>query len=307
MTEVLLRDVRGELARRRRRPGQEGQFSYRAGYLPEERRKIEAALFNNELLGVISTNALELGIDVGSLDAAVIVGYPEPSPPPGSRRVAPDGARASRRRCSSVTNAPIDQYLMTTRSTSSGARREHAVLDRGNPHILLSHLRCAAFEIPLSRKEEPEFGGLTPGILDLLEEHKHLREIRGRWYYTARTTRRPPSRCGTPRRTPTRFSTPPPRADGGDEQGKNRVIGTVDEGSAFWQVHPQAVYMHDGETYFVDKLDLSERTDLRPQGRPRLLHAGGFRHACGRRGRQTWKRPGAARKSASGRARCWTS
>lgn len=259
MTEVLLRDARAELrddggglAKKVR--------SYRAGYLPEERRKIEAALFNGELLGVISTNALELGIDVGSLDAAVIVGYPGTIASTWQQ-----AGRAGRRESESAAvlighNAPIDQYLMTNPAYFFERSPEHAVLDRGNPHILLSHLRCAAFEIPLSRKEEPEFGGLTPGILDLLEEHKHLREIRGRWYYAREDY--PAAGVSLRNASQNAYTILDASAsrDGGGEQGKNRVLGTVDEGSAFWQVHPQAVYMHDGETYFVDKLDLVERT-----------------------------------------------
>jgi DEAD/DEAH box helicase domain-containing protein len=157
-------------------------------------------------------------------------------------------------------NAPIDQYLMTNPEYFFERSPEHAVLDRGNPHILLSHLRCAAFEIPLSRKEEPEFGGLTPGILDLLEEHKHLREIRGRWYYSREDY--PAATVSLRNASQNAYTILDASAsrDGDGEQGKNRVLGTVDEGSAFWQVHPQAVYMHDGETYFVDKLDLVERT-----------------------------------------------
>jgi DEAD/DEAH box helicase domain-containing protein len=259
MTEVLLRDIRGEL----REDGgglAKKVRSYRAGYLPEERRKIEAALFNNELLGVISTNALELGIDVGSLDAAVIVGYPGTIASTWQQ-----AGRAGRRESESAAvlighNAPIDQYLMTNPAYFFERSPEHAVLDRGNPHILLSHLRCAAFEIPLSRKEEPEFGGLTPGILDLLEEHKHVREIRGRWYYTREDY--PAATVSLRNASQNAYTILDASAsrDGGEEQGKNRVLGTVDEGSAFWQVHPQAVYMHDGETYFVDKLDLGERT-----------------------------------------------
>lgn len=258
MTEVLLRDVRGEL----RDDGgglSKKVRSYRAGYLPEDRRKIEAALFNGELLGVISTNALELGIDVGSLDASVIVGYPGTIASTWQQ-----AGRAGRRESESAAvlighNAPIDQYLMTNPEYFFERSPEHAILDRGNPHILLSHLRCAAFEIPLSRKEEPEFGGLTPGILDLLEEHQHLREVRGRWYYT----REDYPAAGVSLRNASQnvytILDASASRDGGDEQGRNRVLGTVDEGSAFWQVHPEAVYMHEGETYFVDKLDLSER------------------------------------------------
>src|SRR5690606_28367993 len=122
---------------------------YRAGYLASERRKIEAALFNGELRGVISTNALELGIDVGSLDAAILVGYPGTIASTWQQ-----AGRAGRRQSESVAilvghNAPIDQYLMQNPDYFFRNNPENAILDPGNPHILLNHLRCAAFEIPI--------------------------------------------------------------------------------------------------------------------------------------------------------------
>ncbi len=272
MTEVLLRycqeDLRregGGLARKIR--------AYRAGYLPEERRRIEAALFEGDLLGVISTNALELGIDVGSLDAALLVGYPGTIASTWQQ-----AGRAGRREEESAAvflahNAPIDQYLMANPLYFFGRTPENAILDPSNPHILVNHLRCASFEIPISRAEETSFGEYGPAILDLLRERQHLNEVKGRWFYTRGDypssgfslrnagdnvyTIIDTSAAGSERnRGEARGAAEP----AGMEARGNRVIGTVDEPSAFTQVHPQAVYMHEGETYFVDRLDLAEKS-----------------------------------------------
>ncbi len=279
MTEVLLRDCRAEL--RDDGGGLASKIrSYRAGYLAEERRRIEAALFDGELLAVISTSALELGIDVGSLDAALLVGYPGTVASTWQQ-----AGRAGRREEESAAvlighNAPIDQYLMTHPEYFFDRTPENAVCDRSNPHLLLNHLRCAAFEIPIRPEEEELFGPQAPAILDLLQEHGHLRAVKGRWYYTREDY---PSAGVSLRNAGENVYTILDTTAGGEEargggaegrsglpgrgeppggrtQGDVRVIGTIDELSAFWQVHPQAVYMHEGETYFVDRLDLAEKT-----------------------------------------------
>jgi ATP-dependent helicase YprA (DUF1998 family) len=163
-----------------------------------------------------------------------------------------------------------------------GRTPENALLDPANPHILLNHLRCAAFEIPLLRSEENGLGEYAPAILDLLQERGHLQEVKGRWFYTRGDY---PSAGFSLRNagenvytiidmSATRgiMGTGPspgavdvegaalqnvPRAPQSERSG--RVIGTCDELSAFSQLHPQAIYMQDGETYFVDRLDLTEK------------------------------------------------
>jgi DEAD/DEAH box helicase domain-containing protein len=286
MTEVLLRYCQEEL--RRDGGGLAGRIrAYRGGYLPQERRKIEAALFSGELLAVVSTNALELGIDVGSLDVALLVGYPGTIASTWQQ-----AGRAGRREAESAAvfvahNGPVDQYLMANPDYFFGRSPEAAVLDPANPHILLNHLRCAAFEIPISRAEETGFGEYAPAILDLLQERGHLKEVKGRWFYTKGdypaasvslrnsgenvytildttsgrlehesrevpiTSRRGLGSAASEGRTPDGAPSSPERG--------NRVIGTVDELSAFSQVHPQAVYMQDGDTWLVDRLDLTEK------------------------------------------------
>lgn len=249
LTEVLLRycqealrEAGGGLAAKLR--------AYRAGYLASERRKIEAALFNGELRGVISTNALELGIDVGSLDAAILVGYPGTIASTWQQ-----AGRAGRRQSESVAilvghNAPIDQYLMQNPDYFFRNNPENAILDPGNPHILLNHLRCAAFEIPIPVPEEGTWGEYAPAILDLLQDRALVRQVKGRWFYASEDY---PAATFSLRNSGENEYTII------DTSETNRVIGTIDEPSAFTQVHPQAVYLHDAETYLVDSLDLSER------------------------------------------------
>ncbi|MBD3161721.1 MAG: DEAD/DEAH box helicase [Candidatus Eisenbacteria bacterium] len=251
LTEVLLRYCQEELARDGGGAAKKIR-AYRGGYLPEERRAIEKALFDGDLRGVISTNALELGIDVGSLDAAVLVGFPGTIASTWQQ-----AGRAGRREDESVAilvghNLPIDQYLMRHPAYFFERTPEHAVIDPENPHILLSHLRCAVYELPLRREEERDWGEYAPAILDLLGEHGEVKEVKGRWYSTKEGY--PASNVSLRNAAENVYTiTETGRPDG------NRVIGTIDEPSAFPQVHPQAIYMHDAETFFVDRLDTEEK------------------------------------------------
>lgn len=251
LTEVLLRYCQEELQRDGGGLAKKIR-AYRGGYLPEERRAIEKALFEGELMGVVSTNALELGIDVGSLDAAVLIGFPGTIASTWQQ-----AGRAGRREDESIAilvghNLPIDQYLMRHPVYFFERTPEHAVIDPQNPHILLSHLRCAVYEMPVRRQEERDWGEFAPAILDLLSEHDEIKEVKGRWYFTKEGY--PAANVSLRNAAENVYTiTETGRPDG------NRVIGTIDEPSAFPQVHPQAIYMHDAETYFVDRLDTEEK------------------------------------------------
>ncbi|UCH84739.1 MAG: DEAD/DEAH box helicase [Candidatus Latescibacterota bacterium] len=224
--------------------------SYRGGYLPEERRRIEQALFSGELQAVVSTNALELGIDVGSLESAVLVGYP------GSiASTWQQAGRAGRGKEPSLVvliphDSPIDQYMVQHPDYFFGRSPENAVIDSKNPHIVLSQMRSAAFELPVEKKDWESFGEYCGAILQILEEDHQLKRKGSKYYWSGGSY---PSADVSLRNI-------------GDavytiiEQGAdNRVIGTIDEISAHMQVHPEAVYMHAGETYFVNELDLVKK------------------------------------------------
>ena len=250
VTEVMLRYCQDELSARG--GGLSSRLkAYRGGYLPQERRQIEASLFSGELLGVISTNALELGIDVGSLDASILVGFPGTIASTWQQ-----AGRAGRREGESLSvlmahNMPMDQYLMRHPDYLFTRSPEHAVVDPGNPHILLGHLKCAAYELPIGGRDGALFGDYTAALLQLLEEYRQIKMIRGKAYYSR--TEYPAAEISL--RT-TSFNTYTIVEAGKDG---NRVIGTMDEASAYSQIHPQAIYLHAADSYIVDDLNLVEK------------------------------------------------
>ena len=224
--------------------------AYRGGYLPEERREIERQLVDREILGVASTNALELGIDIGSLDACIIVGYPGTV-----ASLWQQAGRAGRGTEESVVfligqNSPTDQYLMTHCDYLFRQNPEQAVVDPDNPHIAVDHLRCAVHELPLPDDEAAAFGSYADVLLELLEEDRVVRHIDGKWYWAC--SEYPAAKVNLRNIAGAVYTIQ-------DEAAGERVIGTMDEVSAMSQLHDHAVYLHAGETYFVNKLDLTEK------------------------------------------------
>lgn len=223
---------------------------YRGGYLPEERREIERQLFSGELMGVASTNALELGIDVGSLDAAIIVGFPGTIA--STWQQAGRAGRASDESLAVFVgyNDPIDQYLVRHGEYFFRQTPEKAVIDPENRYILAKHLRCAAFELPILEADMRLFGDMTEPIVDLLEEFKELKELDGRFYWSSTEQ---PSRDVSLRTISEDTYTIVDAAD------RNKVVGVVDGVSALEVVYPEAIYLHEGETYYVRELDLKQK------------------------------------------------
>ncbi|MGB2820220.1 MAG: DEAD/DEAH box helicase, partial [Phycisphaerae bacterium] len=224
--------------------------AYRGGYLPEERREIERQLVAREILGVASTNALELGIDIGSLDACIIVGYPGTV-----ASLWQQAGRAGRGLEESIVfligqNSPTDQYLMTHCAYLFAQNPEQAVVDPDNPHIAVDHIRCAAHELPLKDDETGLFGPYTKVVLELLEEDEAVRHIDGNWYWAC--SQYPAAKVNLRNIAGAVYTIQ-------DEAAGERVIGTMDEVSALSQLHDHAVYLHAGQTYFVNKLDLDEK------------------------------------------------
>ena len=248
-SELIFRYVQDALSRHSPRLAK-AVHAYRSGYLPEERREIERRLAENELLGVATTNALELGIDIGSLDACVIVGYP------GSiASTWQQAGRAGRGQDEAAVflvgqNGPIDQYLMHHPGYLFGRSPEHAVVDPDNPHIAIGHIRCALSELPFEPHELDFFGPHTIAILEILEDSGQARRAGRQWTYSGDDY---PAGDVELRTATDVVYTIQDNTDG------NRVIGTIDELSAYSQVHTHAVYLHAGETYFVDKLDTDRK------------------------------------------------
>lgn len=223
---------------------------YRAGYLPEERRRIEKQLFSGQLLGAVATVALELGIDIGDLEATVLTGYP------GSiASTWQQAGRSGRGRERSLSfliglDNPLDQYFMRHPDFFFGKNFENALINPDNPYILRAHLLCAAWELPLTGNDEKIFGDAFQNQKTLLLEQGLLREHRHRWHPSPSITY--PSREVSIRST----------------SGENfalfdlttgALLETVEADVAFFQVYPGATYLHQGQPYLVASLDLPAR------------------------------------------------
>ncbi len=222
--------------------------AYRGGYLPEERREIEQALRSGRLTGLAATNALELGIDVQGLDAVLLAGFP------GTRAALwQQVGRAGRsgREALGVLVArddPLDTYLVHHPEALFGRPVEASVFDPDNPHVLAPHLCAAAAEQPLTRDDLSWFGPRAGEVVDQLTGAGLLRRRPHGWFWTDR--RRAADLTDI-------------RSTGGPavsllETGTGRVIGTVDGARAHGEAHTGAVYVHRGETWLVEQLDLEE-------------------------------------------------
>ena len=250
-TEVLLTYLQHANAPR---PGQpEPIRGYRGGYLPGERREIERGLRDGQILGVVATNALELGIDVGSLDACVMAGYPGSIASTWQR-----AGRAGRRSGSScavfvASSAPLDQFIVQHPDYFFGSSPEHAHIQPDNLEILVNHLKCAAFELPISPEEQ--FGNVNISELcEQLAKAGFLHRSGGDWHWIDEAY--PADTVSLRSVTSDNFVVIDTT---GEDNGKPEVIGEVDFSSALTTVHPKAIYIHQGQQYHVEHLDFDKR------------------------------------------------
>jgi len=250
VTELIYIYARDHLAREKPELVQRIK-PYRAGYLAEERRHIERQLFAGELLGVTATTALELGVDIGHLDATVLTGYP------GSiTSTWQQAGRSGRRGERSLSiliglDDPLDQYFMRHPQSFFGKGFEHALINQANPYILKSHLLCAAWEHPLADEDGKLFGAGFATARAELEEQGLLRARQGRWY--------PSPSVSYPAQELNMRTTSPDRFTVVDASQGYRELETVESTVALFQIHPGAIYLHQGEAYFITELDLSSR------------------------------------------------
>ena len=220
---------------------------YRATYLPEDRRRIESDLLQGRLLGIASTNALELGIDVGSLDATVITGYPG-SVASTWQQAGRSGRRGEEALSVLVGRAnPLDQYLMNHPEFFFGKSVENALISPENPYIIAPHLLCAAYEAPLEETDSRIFGSSFKTHVENLVTQGFLRESQGKWHVT-------PDMPYPAELVDLRSSSSHTYPVVEEESGV--ILETVDETSAYFQLHPGAVYLHQGESFGVTNLDL---------------------------------------------------
>ncbi len=231
--------------------------AYRAGYLAEERRQLERGIVAGKLLGVAATNALELGMDIGGLDAIVLDGFPGTI-----ASMWQQAGRAGRQGGPSLAvlvglDDPLDAYYLHHPADLFGRPHEAALVDPGNPYVLAPHLACAAYEAPLTEEDFDLFGPPARELAERLEVEGALRRRRGGYRLTA--GRSPAASVDV-------------RNAGGApvtivEAATGQVIGTVDRSRAPSTVHRGAVYLHQGESYRVLELDLEAGAALVEEAR----------------------------------------
>lgn len=244
--EVMLNTLEKQLAENRAFGTNDCIKAYRGGYLPSERRAIEKGLRSGNVLGVISTNALELGIDIGRLDACVMCGYPG-----GIANTWQQMGRAGRRCDTSLailvaSNRAIDQYILSHPDYFFEASPESGLINGDNLQILMSHVQCSMFELPF--KDGETYGGqdISP-MLAFFEENGTARHAGGKWYWMSDSY--PASALSM-------------RSISNDNfiiiditQPEHRVIGEMDKYTVPMLLHEHAIYMHQGVQYQVEKLD----------------------------------------------------
>ena len=245
MAELVVRWTREDLKRKRALPGlAESVTAYRAGYLPEERRAIENRLRTKSLVGVASTNALELGIDIGSLDSVIISGYPGTVISTWQQ-----AGRAGRTTADSLVTLvafqnPLDQYFMKHPKAFFGRSHEQAIIDLHNQYISLGHIMCAAAELPVKDDDHKYFPDVLGDSLAALEKEMLVRKTALGWVY-----------CGTARPTEV--------VNLNNISNKivtvlcgGQVLETLELTKAYEEAHEGAVLLHQGETYVVEELNL---------------------------------------------------
>ncbi len=225
---------------------------YRGGYLPSERRSIERGLRDGSIRTVVSTNALELGVDIGQLDVCILCGYPGTI-----ASTWQEAGRAGRRRSTSLTilvasSAALDQYIVNHAEYFFGSSPEQALVHPDNLYVLLNHLKCAAYELPFGEGEEFSEGLATGDFLSFLCDEHILQKTEGRYYWTAEEF--PAATISLRSATNENFviidvSRPEAR----------RVIGEMDRYTVPMLLHEHAIYLHEGQQYQVEKLDFSEK------------------------------------------------
>jgi DEAD/DEAH box helicase domain-containing protein len=227
---------------------------YRGGYLPLRRREVEQGLRSGDVLGVVSTSALELGIDIGHLDVAVLAGYPGTI-----ASMWQQAGRAGRRTGESAavmvaTSSPMDQYLAAHPDYLFGASPEHARINPENPFILINHVKCAAFELPIGAEEA--FGGDVSTHLGALEDEGVLHRAGEHFHWSSETY--PADHISLRTVTSDNFLVIDTTARDAAQVKRRQIIAEVDWKSAFSMIYPKAIYMLEGDPFEVQELHYRE-------------------------------------------------
>lgn len=245
--EVILTYLREQMARAQKDPRKVA--GYRGGYLPNQRRAIEKGLRDGSITGVVSTSALELGVDIGSLDVAILTGYP------GTvasmwQQIGRAGRRSGLSAAIMVaSSSAVDQFLMRNPDYLIGRSVESGIIDPANLVVLMSHLKCAAFELPFG--DDDQFGAdLTRPMLEYLADNRVLTRSDGRYFWMSDVY--PAAEVSLRSASPENFTIH-------NRTDDNRLIGEVDYFSAPVFLHPEAIYLHGAAQYQVEELDWNGR------------------------------------------------
>jgi len=248
-TELIAGYIRGSLKNLYTDDSRITVASYRGGYLPNERRDIERGLRSGEIQGVVSTNALELGIDIGGLDASILAGFPGTIASTW-QQAGRAGRRASVSLSILVASAsPIDQYILRHPEYFFAGSPESGWVDADNIYILSDQLKCAVFELPFEESET--LAENYREVLDYLEEHGVIRFTEGKWFWSDRSY--PAEKVSL------RSSAPGNIVIVDTTQGRQTVIGEMDKPSAKLLLYDEAIYIHQGNQYIVKQLDLENQ------------------------------------------------
>jgi DEAD/DEAH box helicase domain-containing protein len=247
MAELITRWTKEELLKKSPKLAN-SVTAYRAGYLPQERRDIENRLKNKDLIGVVSTNALELGIDIGSLDSVIISGYPGTVISTWQQ-----AGRAGRSNSDSLVTMvafqnPLDQYFMKHPQDFFGRPHEQAIIDLHNQYISLGHIMCASSELPVTEKDKEYFPQLFEESIKALEEQNLVRKTSRGWVYSG--TARPVEIVNLESISDKTVTV----------TCNGNILETLALTKAYEEVHEGAILLHQGETYISEELNLSNLT-----------------------------------------------
>jgi len=241
--EVITRYIKDQIKKMKK--SEKLIFGYRGGYLPNERRSIERGLRDGSIKGVVSTNALELGIDIGGLDVSIMAGYPGAVASSWQQ-----AGRAGRKNDVSLailvaSSAPLDQFLMNNPHYFFGKSPESGIIDPDNLVLAVSHLKCAVFELPVKKTEQ--FGTLPiEDIMDYLATERIVSASNGSYHYASESY--PATSVSLRSAAPENFVIM-------DETANGKIVGEIDEFTAPELLHPEAIYLHQTRQYQVTNLD----------------------------------------------------
>ncbi|KAK7440243.1 ATP-dependent 3'-5' DNA helicase [Stygiomarasmius scandens] len=249
--ELVMKTLRAELTSQGRHDILNRVQAYRGGYSPEDRRRIEREAFTGHLLGIVATNALELGVDIGALDAVIMLGFPM-----SIASFRQQSGRAGRRRQDSLailvaTGYPLDQYYVKNPDELFDGATDDLIVDLDNKYILEAHLQCAAHEMPMSQEDEKYFGPMTKEICE-----KMLHKDSDGWFHTHNKYMPTPSKLINIRGVKEDKYV---LVDVTNSARNATILEEIETSRALFEIYEGAVFLHQGKTFIVQDIKHDSR------------------------------------------------